>query len=1344
MNSRWIGIAGLAFACIGASGQDDVHIPTDLEDWRDWVLHGEEYRACPFLYNSTATERNDFICAWPGQLDLSVTAAGGRFHQVWTVYAKEQWIPLPGDGEVWPRAVATTGGDVSVVLRDGVPAILLSPGRHDVRGSFAWDERPATLAVPRESGLLSLTVDGQRITLPRSSDQGVWLGQGEEVEKAQDTLVTKVYRRLDDDVPTRLLTVFEIDVAGTVREERIGPVLPEGFVPLSLASELPVQLSPDGEVRVQVRPGTWLITLGARAPDVVESVTLPQPADNLPDQEVWAYQANAQLRATLPQGPRTVDPEQVGSRWPELATFLVEPGESLNVVEHSRGLASADNALQLNRRLWLDFDGTGFAFADAITGEMRGGWRLDMATPYLLQNAEAHGDVLLVTENDALAGVEVRNADVEVAAQGRIDTPGEIPVAGWNAGFDTVAATLNVPPGHKLLTALGVDHAPSSWTGRWKLLDFFLLLIIVGAATRLLGRWAGAAALVAMTLGFHEPAAPLWTWLNLLAAVALVRVAPQGRLVRVAKSYRLVSFAVLLLFLVPFLLGQIRIAVFPQLEPLAHRQGHAETWGLFEMLTRRTSPSPGAMLKGESAVEAERHVEEVVVVGAPRRLRRYDENALLQAGPGRPDWEWTSYSLSWDGPVDTERTMRLVIMPDWLVTVLRFVAVGALGAFAALFAYDIFGARWKWPPKIALRSTGATAAVAVFAVVLAGDERAWADPPPAEVLDELKQRLLAPPSCAPRCAEIVDADVVVEEGDMTVRLIVHAVEDVAVPMPGTAQGWRPQRIRAGQADLAARRGSDGVLRVGLDAGRHELTLQGPLPPGDTVEIPFAATPRSIAAHSDHWFVAGIRNRALVARALNLTRLQQATDRLPASDDLAVARWEQSRLPVFLRVDRYIDLRLDWGTANVVYRVAPKTGAINVEIPLLEGEAVLDEGVAVGEGGVLVSMNPSQREFEWNSTLPRQPSMTLTAPTDQPWREVWVFDIGNAWHVDFEGIPESLPRPRSSGWRVAVFHPRPGETLNVSVSRPEPVAGGTLAFDHVAVHTTLGAHQRGSVMEIHYRSTQGTSHRLRLPQAANLESVTIDGDSEPVIAVAGELTVPILPGEHMLTVAWNEVAEPGLRLRTPKVELGTASSNIVSSLTIPSNRWLMFTTGPTLGPAVLYWPELIALILASLILGRLRSTPLRTHDWLLLGLGFSTSFWLAFAAVAVWLIVHGTRKSWGANISEPVYRISQIGFGVLTLAAFAAIVAGIGAGLLGNPDMSVTGYASVANELRWFADQTDNAIPEATAYSVPLWAYKVLILAWALWLAFALIRWLPWVWHRFSEEGLWYRREPAPA
>ena len=42
----------------------------------------------------------------------------------------------------------------------------------------------------------------------------------------------------------------------------------------------------------------------------------------------------------------------------------------------------------------------------------------------------------------------------------------------------------------------------------------------------------------------------------------------------------------------------------------------------------------------------------------------------------------------------------------------------------------------------------------------------------------------------------------------------------------------------------------------------------------------------------------------------------------------------------------------------------------------------------------------------------------------------------------------------------------------------------------------------------------------------------------------------------------------------------------------------------------------------------------------------------------------------------------------------------------------------------------------------MWAYKALILAWALWLSFALMRWLPWVWRSFAEGGLWQAKAKA--
>jgi hypothetical protein len=87
----------------------------------------------------------------------------------------------------------------------------------------------------------------------------------------------------------------------------------------------------------------------------------------------------------------------------------------------------------------------------------------------------------------------------------------------------------------------------------------------------------------------------------------------------------------------------------------------------------------------------------------------------------------------------------------------------------------------------------------------------------------------------------------------------------------------------------------------------------------------------------------------------------------------------------------------------------------------------------------------------------------------------------------------------------------------------------------------------------------------------------------------------------------------------------------------------------------------------------------------------------------------------------------------------SIIVSLPSGLLGTPDMHVTGNGSIGNSLAWFADRSESVLPSATAWSVPIWIYKVLILAWALWLSFALLRWLPWVWKSFAREGFWHSR-----
>jgi len=87
------------------------------------------------------------------------------------------------------------------------------------------------------------------------------------------------------------------------------------------------------------------------------------------------------------------------------------------------------------------------------------------------------------------------------------------------------------------------------------------------------------------------------------------------------------------------------------------------------------------------------------------------------------------------------------------------------------------------------------------------------------------------------------------------------------------------------------------------------------------------------------------------------------------------------------------------------------------------------------------------------------------------------------------------------------------------------------------------------------------------------------------------------------------------------------------------------------------------------------------------------------------------------------------------------------GLLGTPQMQVAGNGSDAWDLRWYQDRTQATLPTAWVITAPLMLYRLLMLAWALWLAYALLGWARWGWACFSERGLWrrldlWKRQPS--
>ena len=108
-------VVSLLLTTVPAAAQE--YVPDELRDWQQWVLKDKEYRDCAFYFDRNADKRDDFVCAWPGRLQLNVSSTDARFTQQWSVYADKQWIALPGGdsrpepagGHSDPRVLIETG-----------------------------------------------------------------------------------------------------------------------------------------------------------------------------------------------------------------------------------------------------------------------------------------------------------------------------------------------------------------------------------------------------------------------------------------------------------------------------------------------------------------------------------------------------------------------------------------------------------------------------------------------------------------------------------------------------------------------------------------------------------------------------------------------------------------------------------------------------------------------------------------------------------------------------------------------------------------------------------------------------------------------------------------------------------------------------------------------------------------------------------------------------------------------------------------------------------------------------------------------------------------------------------
>ena len=205
---------------------------------------------------------------------------------------------------------------------------------------------------------------------------------------------------------------------------------------------------------------------------------------------------------------------------------------------------------------------------------------------------------------------------------------------------------------------------------------------------------------------------------------------------------------------------------------------------------------------------------------------------------------------------------------------------------------------------------------------------------------------------------------------------------------------------------------------------------------------------------------------------------------------------------------------------------------------------------------------------------------------------------------------------------------------------------------------------------------------------------------------------------------------------PPVDPGADVANALVTVYPPEGRWIAVLAGPRWGPTPMSWSWIVVVIVGSIVLGRLAGSHLRTHDWFLLGAGLTPLPVPFTGIVLVWVLALEARER-----STPAawwrFDLVQLALVGLSLLALLSLYAAVHTGLLHAPDAHVLGNASSDRMLRWYADRVSGGMPQPIVVSFPRWVWRILMLAWSLWLVARLVRWLPWAWRALGKGG-WLR------
>lgn len=546
-------------------------VPEPLQPWIEWVKEKHPEWKC-------AWDGKKHQCAWPGRATYVISKTSAKI-TLEVELQKRSAVPLPMNGSLKAQSVRITNEageqiDAPFRLESSSLTLDLPPGRYRIESQLLWEKLPSALPLPKNYGMLQIDASQlESAAIPERRNGSIWL-QRRESRSATDSLRLRVFRALRDGSPFELETLLSLSVSGSARPLNLGSVLPETAVPIAVTSPLSFQLSPKGELALQLRPGQHQVRILSIVPQAFESITLPKPIiDSWPKEETLSFFSDQSFRTVELGGARAVHAAatELPPEWQSGASYLLEAGGSLNFKELRRGmLTPPPSFLNLRRDLWPDLGGNGMTVRDQFNGTLTQNFRLDASVGTHLGRATLENQPTLITKNPDSDqwGVELRSTHLQLNAISRYEQASEIPAVGWDTTVENLQGSLHLPPSWKLLHIGGASFVSGAWLDSWSLLRIFVSFLVVAASFKLLGTSVAAIIAACMVLNQGEYLAPQMLFLHLLLLIAWRSVLTDEKSVwHLACNVLLyTTFAVLSVECLAFAKLQFTQMLFPQLE----------------------------------------------------------------------------------------------------------------------------------------------------------------------------------------------------------------------------------------------------------------------------------------------------------------------------------------------------------------------------------------------------------------------------------------------------------------------------------------------------------------------------------------------------------------------------------------------------------------------------------------------------------------------------------------------------------------------------------------------------------------------------------------------------------